>query len=859
MKKKFLLFLVSLTILNCFGQKSLFKQIEGVQSLATATVDVGTKNVQKFKLYDWDQANVKAYLATAPNDQLKTQEGISFDLPLADGSFETFIVKESPISTPEYMENHPNQRFYEGYSTKNKAVITRFGYTENGFHAIILGLNETVYLAPTPGNQVMAYKLSDLRASNGSVPTSYCSADKKEGKIPVDVQKITLSPDQISASSGDVLRTYRAAFLCNAEFTNAAGSVANASGFIATYVNQMKAIYKRDLSIDFMLVANNNNLIFTTPGTPIGNASTSTMSDAGTSAINNVIGASSYDIGHIMGKTTATGDGIASRGGICLTTSGASGKGDAVSRVGDSFTDAFALHLILHEAGHQFGCSHSFNGTVGACTTRSAETAVEPGAGVTLMSYALTCDPQNVGDILLQFHTINFDQVFATILGSGCSTGPFSTTATGNTAPIVTVGANFTIPKSTPFTLTGSATDAQPADALTYVWEEVDAGGNTGGGAPSSTSAPFFRSFAPDAAGNVRTFPVMSGILDGTNAALGEALPSVATTMNFRLVTRDNNAAGGGVAYNNTNTVITVDGTSGPFLIMNDLTGTYAGRSFQTINWSVNNTNFTGSTSGGVNFRSVTGLGAALVKISLSTDGGVTFPTVLLDNAPNNGTASVKLTNVTTTTARIKVEAIGNIFFDVSNSNFAINATTPVNWLDFTATLDKANNANLVWHTASEQNNKGYTVEISSDGTNFEAIGEIKGAGTTAAISKYTFVKALETPDRYYFRIKQEDYDGKIEYSKIISLSLKGSFDAKFYPTPAKDELTLDIYTSTTYNFNVDIVNSIGQTVLQLAKPSLDEGRHTIKFNTSTLNEGIYFYNIHSDDKVQNGKIIIQR
>jgi hypothetical protein len=83
-------------------------------------------------------------------------------------------------------------------------------------------------------------------------------------------------------------------------------------------------------------------------------------------------------------------------------------------------------------------------------------------------------------------------------------------------------------------------------------------------------------------------------------------------------------------------------------------------------------------------------------------------------------------------------------------------------------------------------------------------------------------------------------------------LSLKGSFDAKFYPTPAKDELTLDIYTSIIYNFNVDIVNTIGQTVLQLAKSSLDEGRHTIKFN-------IYFYNIHSDDKVQNGKIVIQR
>ena len=89
-------------------------------------------------------------------------------------------------------------------------------------------------------------------------------------------------------------------------------------------------------------------MIFTTPGTPIGNASTSTMSDRGTPVIDSVIGAANYNIGHIMGKTTATGDGIASQGGICLTTSGASGKGDAVSRVGDSFNDAFAFHLILH-------------------------------------------------------------------------------------------------------------------------------------------------------------------------------------------------------------------------------------------------------------------------------------------------------------------------------------------------------------------------------------------------------------------------------------------------------------------------------------------------------------------------------
>jgi hypothetical protein len=60
------------------------------------------------------------------------------------------------------------------------------------------------------------------------------------------------------------------------------------------------------------------------------------------------------------------------------------------------------------------------------------------------------------------------------------------------------------------------------------------------------------------------------------------------------------------------------------------------------------------------------------VRISLSTDGGQTFPTVLVASTPNDGSQAVLLPNVTTSTARIKVEAVGNYFFDVSDANFSI-------------------------------------------------------------------------------------------------------------------------------------------------------------------------------------------
>ena len=70
--------------------------------------------------------------------------------------------------------------------------------------------------------------------------------------------------------------------------------------------------------------------------------------------------------------------------------------------------------------------------------------------------------------------------------------------------------------------------------------------------------------------------------------------------------------------------------------------------------------------------------GAALapnVKISLSTDGGLTYPTVLSASTPNDGAESVTFPNLSTTTARIKVEAVGNYFFAINDANFAITGT----------------------------------------------------------------------------------------------------------------------------------------------------------------------------------------
>jgi len=65
-------------------------------------------------------------------------------------------------------------------------------------------------------------------------------------------------------------------------------------------------------------------------------------------------------------------------------------------------------------------------------------------------------------------------------------------------------------------------------------------------------------------------------------------------------------------------------------------------------------------------------IGTANVKITLSTDGGYTYPWVLAASTPNTGSKTVTLPLVATTRGRIKVEAIGNVFFDVSNTDFTV-------------------------------------------------------------------------------------------------------------------------------------------------------------------------------------------
>ena len=126
--------------------------------------------------------------------------------------------------------------------------------------------------------------------------------------------------------------------------------------------------------------------------------------------------------------------------------------------------------------------------------------------------------------------------------------------------------------------------------------------------------------------------------------------------MHFILTGRDGH---GGVAQSSLVQLNLAPGT-GPFLVTAPNTAvTWEGTSTQNVTWNVAGTN-------------APPVNTTNVNILLSTDGGATFPTMLASNVPNNGSASVTVPNIGTHTARIEVQPVGNVYFDVSDSNFTI-------------------------------------------------------------------------------------------------------------------------------------------------------------------------------------------
>ena len=593
---------------------------------------------------------LKSLLSLAPMEfTSRINEGSSIiELPMPDGTFQKFNFWESPTMQTELQNQYPDIRTYTGKGIDDPYATLKFDLTPHGFHAQILSPNGRVFIDPHNKGDIhhyISYYTKDFIKNDATLD---CQLFIEDGKLE---ELNYLKENSFLTPTGPQLRTYRLCVAATGEYTSFhGGTVPLGLAAVVTTVNRVNGVYEKEVAVRMVLIANNNLVIYTNASTdPYTNTNGSTMLGQNISNLNTVIGNANFDIGHVF---STGGGGVAYLGVVCT-----SNKAGGVTGSGAPIGDPFDIDYVAHEMGHQFSGNHSFNGSTGSCSggNRNASTAYEPGSGSTIMAYAGICSPQDLqSNSDAYFHSVNFDEiVLYTNSGSGSSCPV--TTATGNNAPVVTVpSGGFAIPKSTPFSLTGSATDPN-SDAMTYCWEEYDLGPAGAPGTPSG-DAPIFRSWNPTTS-QTRTFPRLSDLLNNTTV-IGELLPSYARNLKFRLTVRDNRAGGGGVDRAQVN--FTVDGNSGPFVVTSPNTNvSWTGNTSQTITWSVANT-----TASPVN--------CANVRILLSTNGGNTFSTIILASTPNDGSEVITVPNLPSTQARIKVEAVGNIFFDISNVNFTI-------------------------------------------------------------------------------------------------------------------------------------------------------------------------------------------
>lgn len=607
---------------------------------------------QRYRTFQLDRPSLQTLLGKIPgpaasSDRDGTPALIS--LPLPDGGEARFYLESSTVMAPDLQARYPQIRSFTGRGVDDPSALLKCDWTPQGFHAMMfLTGKSTVFIDPYAkgdAEHYVVYYKKDF-APDASVQSYRCGVDSEmydpeedDIRAPVKVSERGIDGQQ---------RLYRLAVACTGEYAQFHGGTRElALAAIVTSVTRLTGLYEREFAVTFQLVAKNDSLIYLDGATdPYENGNTGVMLGQNRTVCNARIGGSNYDIGHVYG-THPSVSGLASLRAVC-TQSKAQGVSCYFSPVGDPFY----ITLVAHEMGHQFGANHTQNNDC----NRNDGTAMETGSGSTIMGYSGICAPNVQNEADDYYHGVNVAEIVNFIVngsGDGC---PVKTDI-DNTAPTVSAGPNVTIPASTPFVLTAQANDSDgDANRLTYCWEQMDAEAGDMPPVATSTLGPLFRTLPPDTLPR-RFFPRLQTLVQN-QASTWEVLPSVGRKMNFRITVRDNHPSGGNTAQDDM--LVTVHGAAGPFRVADLTPGTaWSAGAWETVTWDVANTD-----QAPVNCRRV--------NIRLSTDGGFTYPVLLASNVPNIGKWCVPVPDITTTKARLMVEAADNIFFDISNANFSI-------------------------------------------------------------------------------------------------------------------------------------------------------------------------------------------
>jgi len=199
-----------------------------------------------------------------------------------------------------------------------------------------------------------------------------------------------------------------------------------------------------------------------------------------------------------------------------------------------------------------------------------------------------------------------------------------------------------------------------------------------------------------------------------------------------------------------------------------------------------------------------------------------------------------------------------NFYFD----NYTVTDLlgVPVELTSFTANVGNNGNVVLNWSTATETNNHLFEIERRAEQGEYFAIGYVNGAGTTTEPQNYSYTDNNVQTGKYYYRLKQVDFNGTFEYTNEIEVDVTAplSFNLEQnYPNPFNPSTNIKYSVPEAGNITLAVYNTVGEEVAVLVNGYSEAGHFEVSFNASNLPSGVYLYKLQSANSIQTKKMML--
>ena len=607
------------------------------------------KEVEVQYSYRFDLQSLRSILKDAVETG-KGAQAVIVSLPTAEGKIEKFAVYSDPV-----MEKSMADRYqlgsYVGVGVDDPGKYVRFSTAPTELQSMIIKDGKFQFIEPiTTDKQVYGvfYKTKRAEGDHGFE----CTTEEKNIK---DIKALEFNGKKNLSNVGITnrpastkFRTYRLALSTTGEYTkkfDPTGGITNTVTQMNATMTRVNGIFEKDFAIK-LIIQDLQNIIYTDPANDpyTGNLNLNLQQ-----TLTSVVGNANYDMGHVFNASGGNGN-AGSIGSTCVdpATATSLAKGSAFTQNTNPVGDSFDIDYVAHEMGHQLGGNHTFSHV-----SEGSGVNIEPGGGTTIMGYAGITGDNVQAFTDAYFHYSSINQVLNSLDGKpGCGTSENITT---NTAPVISALPAYSIPKGTAYYLDATATDTDP---IKYTWEQYDSvdsynsiSGDSGWG--YNAQGAITRSYFGVASGR-RYFPSLPIVMGGslTDKTKWETVSYIPRTLKYAVTVRDENATRPMLVSAETTVTVTNDG---PFKFngLIDNTTLYNNAS-NTISWDVANTN-------------AAPYNAANVKIEYTTDlvNGSIW-TELVASTPNTGSYTAQMPSGLTGAIKLRISAIGNVFYAVS-------------------------------------------------------------------------------------------------------------------------------------------------------------------------------------------------